>query len=339
MKLKTVIQLFFGQYLPNIKGASEHTAASYRDTFSIFLPFASEYLSVKIGNLAVTDISFELILSFLDYLENDRKNIVKTRNLRLAALKSLAKMIRLMYPEYRDTAVMILSIPQKREAKPLLGFLHHDEVLKVFEAVDLRKKEGVRDYTILHLLYDSGARASEIASLNVDYFDPVQKTIGVHGKGNRYRLVQLWPKTVQLVERYVTKYRTTPKVIFKKRLFINQRGEELTRHGIHRLCRKYLSKALPDKRLKNLNAAHCFRHSCAMNMLSSGIPVSDIKNHLGHEDIQSTMIYLNMDVSRRRDVQKKFIEFTKSVLKQDPKIEELIEWEDKEKTLEWLDTL
>ena len=99
---------------------------------------------------------------------------------------------------------------------------------------------------------------------------------------------------------------------FKNRLFVNQRGQGLTRSGVYRICQKYLKKTLPENRLKDLNAAHCFRHSRAIHMLMNGSPISDIKNHLGHEDINSTMVYLKLDLSRRREVQKRFIKYTMS---------------------------
>ena len=339
MKLSTCIHQFFDQYLPRIKGSSTQTVKAYRNTYTLFLPFAANYRSIKIASLAVDHLTSELILAFLDYLESARNNSAKTRNLRLAAIKSLAKMIRFMYPEKRDIAERILNIPQKRTQKQLIGFLYPEEILKVFESVDLTKREGFRDYTILHLLYDSGARASEIATLNLEYFDPENKTLAILGKGNRYRQMELWPRTTELIKRYITKYRITPKPLYQHRLFINQRGEELTRHGLYRICRKYLFKALSSKRLKYINPAHSFRHSCAVRMLSSGDPISDIKNRLGHENIQSTMAYLQMDLTRRRHVQQKFIEYTQSVLKHDTKIDELVDWENKEATLTWLDSL
>ena len=339
MKLSTCIHQFFNQYLPRIKGSSTQTVKTYRNTYTLFLPFAANYRSIKIASLAVDHLTSELILDFLDYLESDRNNSAKTRNLRLAAIKSLAKMIRFTYPEKRDIAERILNIPQKRTQKQLIGFLYPEEILKVFESVDLTKREGFRDYTILHLLYDSGARASEIATLNLEYFDPENKTLAILGKGNRYRQMELWPRTTELIKRYITKYRTTPKPLYQHRLFINQRGEELTRHGLYRICKKYLFKALSSKRLKDINPAHSFRHSCAVRMLSSGDPISDIKNRLGHENIQSTMAYLQMDLTRRRQVQQKFIEYTQSVLKHDTKIDELVDWENKEETLTWLDSL
>ena len=105
------------------------------------------------------------------------------------------------------------------------------------------------------------------------------------------------------------------------------------------MCQKYLSIALKPNRLQLIHPVHSFRHSCAINMLASKKPLSDIKNHLGHENIQSTMIYLHMDLKTKREVQKKFIEYSQSTLKHDPKIDELIVWEHKKETLAWLDSL
>ena len=339
MKLSTCIYQFFDQYLPRIKGSSQQTIKAYRDTFTVFLPFTAEYLSIKIASIRLEHLTPDLILAFLDHLESKRNNTARTRNHRLATIKSLAKMIRFMYPKHRETAERILGIPQKRTQKHLIGFLYPEEILNVFESVDLTKKEGFRDYTILHLLEDSGARASEIATLNLDYFDPQQKTQAILGKGNRFRLIELNSKTVQLIKLYIVKYRVKPKPMYQHRLFINQRKTELTRHGIYRICKKHLVKILNPKRLTNINPAHSFRHSCAVKMLSMGHSLTDIKIRLGHENVQSTMVYLHMDLKRRQAVQKKFIEYTHSNLSHDPKIEELIDWENKKEILEWLDSL
>lgn len=339
MRLSTCIYQFFDQYLPRIKGSSRKTIKAYRDAFTIFLPFAAQHRGIKVDSLTIDHLSSDLILAFLDYLESDRNNLTITRNHRLAAIKSFAKMIRFMYPENRDVAERILSIPQKRMQKQLIGFLYPDEILKVFDSVDLTKKNGLRDYTILHLLDDSGARASEIATLNLDYFNAQQKTLAILGKGNRFRLLELSPKTAELIKLYIAKYRTKSKPLYQHRLFVNQLGKEFTRHGIYRICRKYLFKALSPKRLKNINPVHSLRHSCAVAMLSRGKSLSDIKNRLGHENVQSTMVYLHMDLTHKRAVQKQFIEYTQSNLSHDPKIEELIDWENKKDILEWLDSL
>ncbi|MBL6967709.1 MAG: tyrosine-type recombinase/integrase [Desulfobacteraceae bacterium] len=339
MKLSPCIRQFFDQYLPHIKGVSHHTVKAYRDAFRLFLSFAAKFYGIKIRSLRVEHLSSQLIIAFLEDLQRERKNLVKTRNQRLAALKSFAKMIRFMYPEQQEVAGTILNIPQKRAQKPLIGFLYQDEILEVFQAVDLRTKEGFRDYALLHLLYDSGARATELATLNLDYFNPEKKTLAILGKGNRFRLIKLEPKPCHLLQLYIRKYRISPQPPYQDRLFINQRGEELTRHGIYRICRKYLEKALPPKRLKNINPVHSFRHSRAVDMLYSGCPITDIKNHLGHDNIQSTEIYLHLDLNRRRHIQRRFIRHMQSVLTDDSKIEELLQWENEGDLMAWLDSL
>ncbi|MBT8334793.1 MAG: site-specific integrase [Deltaproteobacteria bacterium] len=339
MKLSPCIHKFFDHYLPDIRGMSHHTIRSYRDTFKLFLPFAATYYDIKIKSLRVEHITVELIIAFLDDLERSRHNIAKTRNLRLATLKSFAKMIRLLYPDQRELAERIINIPKKRSQKPLVGFLYQEEILKVFNCVDLRTKEGFRDYAILHLIYDSGARATEIATLNLDYFNSQQKTLAILGKGDRFRLIELERKTSQLLQSYIRGYRITPKPMFQQRLFINQRGEELTRHGIYRICKKYLTKALPPKRLRVINTVHSFRHSRAMDLLYRGKPITEIQNRLGHDNLQSTTVYLHLDLNRRRYIQKQFIRYMDSVLTADPKIEQLLQWESKEDILDWLDKL
>jgi len=272
-------------------------------------------------------------------LENNRQNAPVTRNHRLAAIKSLAKMIRFMHPEKRDVVEKILAIPQKRYQRKLIGFLYPDEIFKIMQSVNLNSKEGFRDYCLLVLLYDSGARATEIATLNLDYFNLDQKTLAILGKGNRFRQITLMPETSILIKNYIDKYRKKPKPAYRHRLFINQRGKELTRHGIYRICKKYLTAALPPKRLKTLSPVHSFRHSCAMSMLSSGFSLSDIRIQLGHEDLQATMVYLQLDLTHRRRIQKKFVEFSRSVLLDHPEIKALFNAQNMDDIMAWLDSL
>ena len=339
MRLSTCIHQFFERYLPQIKGVSSHTIKAYRDTFKLFLPFAAKYYGIKVVSLSLNHLTPELILSFLDYLESERKNTAKTRNHRLATIKSLAKMIRFMYPQQSAPMEKIIRIPQKRTQRQLIGFLYPEEINKLLNAVDLNKTQGFRDYTILQLLFDSGARASEIADLNLDYFNPQHRTLAILGKGNRFRQIELSPTTVRLIKTYIARYRKTPKSAYRQRLFISQHGKQLTRHGIYSLCRKYLRLALSTKRLTALNPVHSLRHSCAMNMLAKGDSISDIRNQLGHEDIQSTMVYLQLDLPRRRKIQQKFTQHTKSILLRNAEIEELIDQKDKDNIMQWLDNL
>lgn len=141
MKLTICVIQFFNQYLPRVKGVSENTIRTYHYTFSIFLPFAAQYFCVKIESLKVEHLSVNLLIAFLDYLETQRKNIASTRNQRLAALKSFSKMISFLYPEEKEFIEMIMDIPQKKTQKKLTGFLYEDEIFKIFDSVDLKKKK------------------------------------------------------------------------------------------------------------------------------------------------------------------------------------------------------
>ena len=339
MRLSSVTHQFFGKYLPHIIAVSPHTIKAYRDTFKLFLPFAAKYHGIKISSLHIAHLSVEVVLDFLGSLEKERQNSAKTRNSRLAAIQSRDKLSRFLHPDQRKLADRILSIPQKRSQRQLVGFLYPYEIDRILQAVDLNDALGVRDYCLLQLLYDSGARASEIATLNLDYFNAHNKTLAILGKGNRYRQIELEPKTVRLLNIYIARYRISPKPAYQHRLFINQRGKQLTRHGIYRLCKKYLQLALPPKRLKDINPVHSFRHSCAVRMLSDGHPVSDIRNKLGHEDIQSTMVYLQLDLAKRKKIQKQFIQYVQSNVTQNPEIDALIDWQNKDDIMAWLDDL
>ena len=331
--------MFFNQYLTHIRALSPHTIKAYRDTFKLLLPFAATYHDIKIESLRLEHLSSDLILSFLNQLEKDRNNQPVTRNNRLAAIKSFAKMIRFIYPQQHELADTVLNIPQKRSLKPLIGFLYDDEILKILGSVDITSKEGFRDYVLLHLLYDSAARASELAGLHIDYFNPDQQSIAVLGKGNRPRLVKLEPRTIHLLQLYIKRYRIDPKPSYQHRLFINQRGEGLTRHGINRICKKYISKALTAKRLKTISPVHCFRHSRAMDLLYQGKPITDIQNHLGHDNVQSTTRYLQLDINHRRHIQKQLADYMKSDFTVDLKIEELFAGENMQDIMDWLDSL
>jgi site-specific recombinase XerD len=339
MKMTSCLQRFFGYYLTRIKGVSVNTIQVHKKSFELFLPFVAGYRECVVKNVLVEHISTELVVDFLVDLEVSRNNDVRTRNLRPASLKSLAKMIRLLYPELREYGDCILLIPQKRAQKKLIGYLYQEEILSILSKIDLKKKDGMRDYAILNLLLDAGARASEIAGLELDYFDYQNKTIALLGKGNRYRQVSLWPKTVDLLVRYIEQHRRQPKFGHDHCLFINQRGKRFTRHGVYRICRKYLEAVLPRKRLDVLNPVHSFRHSCAMNMLTAGSSITEIRNRLGHENINSTMVYLKMEVRQKREVQKKFVQYTQSLLTDDNQIEELTTWKTDREILAWLDSL
>ena len=219
MRLSAFIHQFFDKYLPHIKGVSPNSIKAYRDTFKLFLPFAANHYGINVGSLSLKHLTPEVIITFLDHLESERENSARTRNHRLAAIKSLAKMIRFMHPQWSALMVKIIFIPQKRTQRQLIGFLYPEEINQVLNAVNINTALGFRDYTILHLLFESGARASEIAWLNLDYFNPEQATLAILGKGNRFRQVDLSPTTVKMIKAYMVNHRRRSKPACANRLF------------------------------------------------------------------------------------------------------------------------
>ena len=339
MDIVTSIKKYLTDYIPGIKGSSKNTFLAYHDTLKLFIHFLQEQFSKKCSEIEISEIEPELIISFLEYLEKKRNNCIDTRNCRLATFKSFAKMILLYYPEHRQTAERILNIPKKRGQKNLIGALYPHEVEHIINGVELKKHTGFRDSVILKLLYDSGARASEIARLNIENFDFNNNMIAILGKGNRFRVVYINPETTKLIKNYIKHYRPTPNPIYKTHLFINKRGNALTRHGIYKLCKKHIQMALPEKKTQGLNPVHIFRHSCAIRMLIEGSSIIEIKNHLGHANLKSTMIYLEIDLSRKRQIQENYNINAISNAETNPELDELINWKEKDKLMKWFDSL
>jgi integrase/recombinase XerD len=340
MMLTALMHDFFDRYQAKLLGASPQTIKTYRSTFGLFLRFLQKHQGGGFKELTLEHITFERICDFLDDIERECGCSPRTRNLRLATLRSFARMMRLLHPDVQpELSAQILSIPTKRVQKTIVGHMMPDEVRKVLNAVDLTRSDGCRDFTLLLLLYNSGARASEAAGLQMDSIDYENETLGIVGKGNRYRVIKLWPKTIEWIEKYMKEYRRSPHPQHQHTLFVSQRGHALTRHGINRICRKYLTKVVPTKKLQTLSPVHCFRHSCAVRLLMLEWPITDIANFLGHEDIKSTMVYLKMDLSVKQAAQKCFIDEMEALIGKDSSLDGLVDWEHRRDTLEWLDSI
>ena len=339
MRLPPVVGRFFSSWLSGVKGASPNTAKTYREAFSLLLPVVAGRAKVETQSLTVEHLNRDAVLAFPAFLEKERGVSARTRNCGLAAIKSFAAMLRLMHPEKKRIADAVLEIPQKRETKKPIGWLYPDEVAEILKAVDLKRPLGFRDWCVLQLLYDSGARASEIASLNLDSFDSRDKTLSILGKGARFRQIEIEDRTAEALCIYVDRHRKSPGPACSARLFVSQRGAELTRHGVYRICDKYLKRTLSAKRLADLNPVHSFRHGCAVRMLATGRSIVEIKNRLGHRNVESTMVYLNLDVSALRRVQKRFEQYAAPVFAENPQIDEMIDWENRQEVVGWLDSL
>jgi site-specific recombinase XerD len=291
--LSSLIGRFFTEHLRAQRNLSAHTIASYRDTFRLLLQFLPAHLGVRIEALALQSFSTENILAFLDHLERSRKNSPRTRNNRLAAIRSFARyVLHLADPDSLAHAHRILSIPLKRSTKSMFGYFSREEIEQVLATPDQSTWTGRRDHLLFTLLYNTGARISEALQVTPD--DLRARTLLLHGKGRKDRAVPLWTKTAGALRRWCHDNQTGP----HQPMFINSNGVALSRHGARFRLKLTLAKAAatcPALRNRSLGL-HSFRHTCAMHLLQSGVSIEVIALWLGHEQLVTTHGYIEADI-------------------------------------------
>jgi site-specific recombinase XerD len=297
-----LVTAFFVRHLAAEHNASPHTTKAYRDALKLLLRFAADRCHRSIAALQIDDFTPDLILGFLTDLETTRRNSVRTRNARLAAIHSFFRYVLDSHPECAVACHRVLAIPIKKATRPLLGYLTEAELAHLLTQIDRTTIDGERDYVLLALLYDTGARIQELLDLtpsDVRFMAPAVARL--HGKGRRERLCPLLPQTARVVSRYLT--RVGRPLDDRGPLFRNRYGQPLKRHGARYLLMKYLDRArtsMPSLRRAAISP-HTIRHTKAMHLLQAGIPLITIKDFLGHADVKSTEVYVQIDVGMKRD--------------------------------------
>jgi integrase/recombinase XerD len=293
------IQEFFCNHLITQRNLSPQTVASYRDTFRLLLPFAQTQIKKTPSKLDLDDIDSPLILAFLDHLVKDRGNLARTRNVRLAAIRSFCQHAAVNEPTFLPNTQRILAIPMKRFDRPLLNFLSRQEMESIIQAPDKSTWSGQRDQVMFSTFYNTGARVSEIIALTVgDVFLGSSNYVKIHGKGRKERSIPLWKNTAKLIGTWIR--RLNPNAA--ARVFPNRQGQPLTRSGIeHRLdmAIRKVSGLCPSLKEKNVTV-HSVRHTTAMHMLQSGVDITTIALWLGHESIATTHLYIEADMQMKQ---------------------------------------
>lgn len=289
---------FFSVYLVNQKNVSINTIKSYRDTFKIMLKFYKEKKNIEICNITFKIISKEVILEFLEYLENEKKNSISTRNQRLAAIHAFCRFVQSEEPMYIDNLQKILDINFKKTTQKVVEYLTPEAMKILLAQPDIKTAKGFRDLVIMSLLYDTGARIQELIDLRIqDIKIDSTSTIILHGKGNKIRRVPIMTNTKKILNEYIKKNNK----ISEQYLFESAPNRKFTRKGICYIINKYTeqahiqSSAIPEK-----IHPHMFRHTKAMHLLQSGINLIYIRDFLGHVDIQTTEIYAKYDTETKR---------------------------------------
>ncbi len=302
LALGMVLKDFFDNYLRQLRGMSPHTILSYRDSLKLLLIFVSQQKRIAVSDLCIENIGVSEIISFLDHLETTRRNGIGTRNIRLSAIHSCFRYIAARDPEYLEQSQRILSIPFKRMPVQSVQYLEFEEVEAVLQAVDRSTLDGRRDYALLTLMFNTGARVQEIVDLKATDLE-LSKPFSVHikGKGRKERICPIWPEMAFVLREYIEERRINPREPLA--VFTNHIGRPLTRFGARYILAKYLRKAAqsrPSLGKKRLHP-HSMRHSTAVHLLKSGVDLSSIANWLGHTSINTTNKYATMDLEMKRN--------------------------------------
>jgi integrase/recombinase XerD len=298
------VQAFFVDHLQQHKRLSPQTIASCRDTFRLLLNFMKQTRGIEPSALRLTDLDAPMILTFLNYLEQQRGNQVRSRNIRLSALRTFFRFVALREPESVELATRVLAIPCKREDKKLIGYLTREEMEALLAAPDRSRWMGRRDYALLLTMYNSGARVSEIVTLTRQQVHFGQSTfLQLHGKGRKERTIPLWPDTARVLQTWFHELGA----IGAPMAFPNARGNPLSRYGAKYLLQRAVQRAAaacPSLSTKTITP-HVVRHSTAMHLLQSGVDIAVIALWLGHESIETTHGYLEADLATKEQALQK----------------------------------
>jgi len=295
-----LVESFFRRRLIAQRNSSPNTVAAYRDALKLLLTFASERQGKPPSKLTVEDVDRDEVLAFLDHLEQTRGNSVSTRNARLTAIRSFFHHVAATDPTAIGIARRVLSIPNKRTTRPVVNYLKQDELQALLDAPDRATPLGRRDHTLILFLARTGARVSEACDVNVaDLQLKWPRQVLLRGKGRKERAVPLSEDTAQQLkalcdERGLTADSEAP-------VFVNARGQRLTRHGVtHILKRAHgaAAKTKPNLATKTVSP-HTLRHTNAMALLQSGVDLTTIQSWLGHASVNTTHHYVEADLEMK----------------------------------------
>ncbi len=299
--LAAAIREYFTDHLPRLRGTSPHTIHSYRDSLVLLLRFLAQQRSISITRLDLTDLDPPGILAFLTYIEEERNNSVSTRNVRLSPIHAFFHFVASRNPEHIELAQRILGIPFKRARQRVIDYLEYDEIDAILKTINRSTRQGTRDYALLETMFNTGARVQEIADLRVcdlQLTKPFQARL--FGKGRKERYCPLWPQTAAVLKAFCQHRNLESRS--ESHLFLNHRGNPLTRFGIRHILARCLRAACakaPSLRKKRLHP-HSVRHSTAVALLKSGVDLSTISHLLGHASPTTTNRYAKVDLEMKR---------------------------------------
>lgn len=336
LTLGGLIHSFFVDHLQAQKGFRLASVRSYRDAVRLFLCFVAREARRPITRLSLQDLTCERVQQFLQHLEQERHNHIRTRNQRLAALHTFFEYLAQRVPEMLEVCERVATIPIKRVAPPETHYLDREEVSTLLHGVSPSGRHAVRDRALLLFLYNTGARAQEVAELrvsNLDLSPPAR--VRLHGKGDKWRLCPLWAETVRQLQLLLQL--RDPSAPPGEPVFVSRPGRPLTRFGIYKIVRRCASSLVTSGRLSANKpvSPHIFRHTAAVHLLESGVEINVIRGWLGHASLETTNRYAEITL-RTKEAALQACEPPVDGSESAPR---RVVWRDDETLLKWLESL
>ncbi len=292
--LLEMLEYYFDTYLPVAKGLSPATVKSYKSTFRLFFEFMFTVKDTDADQIRFKDLTSDIIIEFLDWLENERHCGVTTRNQRLSALTAFAE-----YAQNRDFGAAsdfknsLSCVPKKKCLRKERSYFTRDEVKILLDLPSSSSEIGMRDKTLLSFMYASGTRAQEVCNITVGdiQFFPDKANIRILGKGQKMRCIGIPNSASSMLKRYIEHKGISEKK--ERHVFSSQTHEKMTVSCIEEIYAKYIEKARSENptMFRGHYTPHSMRHTTATHMLEAGVPLIVVKNFLGHESLQTTQIY------------------------------------------------
>jgi len=289
------IRRFLLEHVVGERNLARNTQLGYRDALALLVPFASIGLDMSPDKMEVTDLSADLVRMFLKHLEVSRNCSIQTRNQRLTAIHAFARFVGEHSLEHIAWCGQIRLVPFKKTSRTVVGYLDKSEIDALLAAPDRHTDQGRRDYSLMLFLYNSGARADEAAQLLIKDVDLRGASVNILGKGRKQRCCPLWPVTIKVLGSLIRERVSTHHV------FLNRRGQPITRFGIHALVERYALRARTQSPsiAKKRVSPHTIRHSTACHLLRAGVDINTIRGWLGHVSLDTTNIYAEIDLEMK----------------------------------------
>lgn len=304
-QLGSLIYAFFEDQLKCQKGLRPASIRSYKDALRLFLLFVAQDTRRKLSRISLTDLSSERVRRFLSFLEQKRHNQVRTRNHRLAAIRTFFEYLATREPTMIVEAQMVASIPVKRTSPPQTLYMEHDEIDALFSSLPSCGTFALRDHALLLFLYNTGARVQEVADLRVAHLElDLHPRVRLHGKGDKWRVCPLWVKTASLL-RQLIENRSSPQSPDNP-VFTSRSGSALTRFGIYKIVRRHTANLMKkgyDNQPRTISP-HIFRHTTAVHLLEAQVEINVIRAWLGHVSLETTNRYAEVTIRMKAEALK-----------------------------------